>query len=403
MQPESASHPDKFRFSVVAVVVGLSTVGGLTYSKGYPGFVENLYWYLGYSTGFVRRGLIGTLMAPIIRDMSPGDVTRLAAEIGTIAAGLLIVWIAVLCAGVFERLPRRHGLVWLAIALFWMMGPTLPTWAHIVGMLDVYMMLAVLAAYCLCVGRWPYAGLVLCVLGPAIHEGFVFLVLPPLLVLAATWPQRRAPALLSAALTITWTLIVWFGTSRQIIWPANAPFSPQEREAFAAWQLGQTATRSTLDTIAMYRSHWERAVFAFAYFLALPATITAVTAMSLPLSCVGRLNSALRIATGTGVTLSILATAYDLERFLVWGQAVNFLLCGIEFSAVPRSSWSARQSPRLRWGVLAFGGALAALSFLSPAFDAGFLGIGTFGNAEFVPAPLADFEAPLLRFYSNLP
>jgi hypothetical protein len=403
MHAESALPHDRFRLSVIGTVAGLSAVGGFSYSKGYPGFVENLYWYVTYGSGFVRRGLLGTLAAPFIRDLPPSDVTRLVAELGTIAAGIAIVWIALLCATVLETLPRREGAIWLTVACSWMMGPTLSAWAHIVGLLDVYLMLTVLAAACLFLGRWPLSGLLPCLLGPAIHEGFVFLGLPVLLTISATRPSRRLPPLLGAAVLVVWTAVIWLGTTRHINWPANAPFTPAERDAFAAWQMGQTASHSVSDTLGMYRLHWQRAILAFAYFLVLPAVITAVTVMSLPLPPAGRISAALRIVVGTGITLSILATAYDLERFLVWGQAINFLLCGIEMSGVPRNAWATRWPTRLPWTSLGLCGALAVLIFLSPALDIGFLGVSIYGNSLLVPTALADIEAPARHFYSSLP
>lgn len=185
--------------------VGLGVLAALTVARAYhaPGSYALGHWLLTYEHGFVKRGLVGTLAAPLLAWKSPDEV-RFALE--TVASGVtlaLIVAFAVACAPLLKvdaPAPTRVALAtsmtafacsgWLVFA------------GHTNGFFDHLLEVAVLAVLPLVGTRLRFLVPVIALAALATHEVFLVYGLPVLVF--ATWaaapPGPRAVAVALAEL-----------------------------------------------------------------------------------------------------------------------------------------------------------------------------------------------------------
>ncbi|MGH6989833.1 MAG: hypothetical protein ACREE3_08035 [Stellaceae bacterium] len=297
-----------------AVALTLLLLAGASYYRRFPGTVELPYWYLSYSSGFVRRGLLGTVVSPFIVGRSLAGSVEFVALVCTAMALAYLAALATLGAVLLAGLENpRWRMAWVAVAIFAVASPGLPMLAHDLGFLDLPIALVALISGVLAM-RGARAAFVPALIGPLIHEAYFFLALPLLL---AAWgaPKTRRLAMACAAVTIAMTAIVWFCSTENVTWQAGIPISSKNLSDFAHWQLGQ----------GIVLSGWPRIPIRDWLATTIPVVaIWAVGAMTL------RRGALVRLILGTLFSVSILVIAIDAERLLAWGCLTAPVLWGLE-------------------------------------------------------------------------
>lgn len=148
------------------------------------------HWLFTYEHGFTRRGLVGTLFAPVVRAVNPETARWWITCLGLLAiVGFLGAVVTVVTRGWRAEAPDHP---WLLVPAAFLASPTVVWLCHLVGYFDVLLLLLGLAmVQCL---RGSANALVLgalCVAGTLTHELFVVLVVPAMLLVALVRAATR--------------------------------------------------------------------------------------------------------------------------------------------------------------------------------------------------------------------
>ena len=315
-----------------AVVIGAAVV--VNALKAVTSYVSQMnwgYWAISYRHGFIRRGLVGTIFQSMATDMRDEEQQRVVVQIHlclavALAVGLL-VWSLQLRIGSSPRVRALLGTGTVAVFL----SALLPTVVGMPGYLDVCILLISCSAAYLAFRRRLVAAGALAMVGPFVHDAFIFLWLPVLwctLSEGLASPDRRRAILRSAplALPLVSTLLV-------LTLHSNGALLRSLDELPVQWRHIREFQMPLREALArMYRMNADnphQLALAAAFFV-WPAAVAAACAVGI---APGRLRY--RVLMAAGATLSPCATllvAWDLSRFLVWSSYGAFLaLC-----------WSAR-------------------------------------------------------------
>jgi hypothetical protein len=237
---------------------------------------SEFYWMFSYEYGFLRRALLGTLVHPLLSRLT---FEHLAPWITAVHAALCFGIIGA-CQALFRRaLNREESFDTRTTLLFaylcLMCSQWLPTLAHDVGYVDVYLVALVLAGFTLIVqGRYVTASL-MAMIGPLIHEAFFFLWSPVALVLAYSCVMTRTDIrkkLLAATLPVASTVAVTFFQSDAAASRAinDLPVSQGIKDGLRAYEIGQTLQSSFHEMVPLsvsreFQPHRNRGdLFSFA-------------------------------------------------------------------------------------------------------------------------------------------
>ncbi|MEO0946469.1 MAG: hypothetical protein AAFY06_16880 [Pseudomonadota bacterium] len=173
------------------------------------------HWLFSYEHGFVKRGLVGTLLSPVFDTITIQTVTYLYLGFVVLAAGMLgfLIWRTLLRAAT--------GPTALVLACFLVTSPgALQQWLGDVGRFDVFGLILICLTFMVVRRAGATVGLVavsICAaLAIFIHEGFLFWVAPMGL---AFWVWQHSPkrcnlVLATGALVCLVGLTAWVsGTS----------------------------------------------------------------------------------------------------------------------------------------------------------------------------------------------
>lgn len=354
-------------------------------TKGAIGQVQGwglVYWWLDYSDGMVRRGLVGQLFQSLFGVLSPEALQ--APVIAIHRASLLLIGgpTVVLSAMVIWRLSWRDRLIFAALAGWIFVSQLWATLAYNVGYLDSYVLvLAMAAALCLSRG-WVAPTGVIMALGPFVHEYFLFLV--PF-VLAAGWrpyeaqtidptrpldvpagPPRRGTLIKLGLIALAATAIVLLtahapAAQAQL---AAMPVSTAQKQALLGTTLGQGLGGATQRMIGLLTQDIGFTLGNFAFFL-LPTAI-AIAGVLWWKAPRGRIAPWIQAAAAL-FPASALLVAWDLSRLLVmtsFTAGTLFLMLALRRTAPGEGAMPADAGPS-SWRV-------AALSVLSLAAAAAY-------------------------------
>ncbi|MDE1567846.1 hypothetical protein [Aquabacter sediminis] len=314
--------------------------------KGWRGVVQGWglpYWYITYEDGLVRRGLTGAVFHRLFGTLGEAALTRPVLIFHGTCLAFLAVTFCALAATIMVRLQGRAQIVFLGLALW---SFTAQGWALVsynAGFLDAQVLaLATLAALLLWRGR-VWLALIPVIIGPLVHEFFVFL-LPMALaagLLPGTPPDRRKRIPLWAlaglgvlGLAVAVAVTVLADPAATLAQVGRMPLSPEVKQVLIQQQFGQGVGHM----LAIMADHFARSPLYdagnFAFFL-LPTLI----------ACLGLLfwrtrpdwrNGALALAGLLPV--SVLAIAWDLSRLLTisnFSAGLLFLLAAELRSRTP--------------------------------------------------------------------
>lgn len=304
-----------------------------------------VYWWLDYGDGMVRRGVVGQLFQVFMGTLSQAE---LAAPVCSLHVAVLICLAAaavIPAAIVFGRLSWRDRLAYAAIALWFFTSQLWSTLAYNVGYLDVYLLLIALAA-ALCLDRgWTIACAVIMVLGPFVHEYFLFLT--PF-ILAFGWRRPAAGRTVVAALRSSLVLcglsfaaaaavIVLSEPSASLAQLADMPLDPAFKQELLSSTLGQGFGSALSRMMGLLFDDIGFTLLNFAFYLA-PALI-----LCLGIVCwkAPRRDPLPWIQAAAGLfPAAALLLAWDLSRLLV----MTSFTCGMLFlqAAMRRTATHAR-------------------------------------------------------------
>jgi hypothetical protein len=355
---------------VVGILVGLR---GYTHTAALWGLP---FWQVTYHSGFIRRGLVGTLFQGLFGGLSDA---RQATLVVTIAYGLLLaliiamaVWLALLA----DSAPSRVQALALGLLALPIIGSSLfPTMAFTPGYLDSVLLLFAIASAALLARGQLWAAGCLAAIAPFVHEMFVYLWVPLAVFgyfVARRRQHQRPPwaTLVSLALPFIAGLVAVGASSasaaqRQIALHVTGTAS--FKVTLLRQQFGQTLS-SALARMGDIQSAywWPTEPFAMVYFC-WPAVLAVALYMVWRRDLLDRwARTALVLAVVCPWLLLVLA--WDLSRLLVLANAmVLIVIFGIESQFVTEPL---PQIQRTSLVILAAAGILEiALPFLYANFD----------------------------------
>lgn len=155
-----------------------------------PNDWATVHWLLNYEHGFIKRGLIGSLLRPLLEMESLTGHEKLL--INTLSVIFFLLFFGVLfglSVRIFKRTPRNI-LVFFMVMLFATSSYIVMS-AHLVGYFDnILILLTVLACYLVSRGRLIAASVVLSA-GMFVHEAILFVGIPSVLFYAILLSVRK--------------------------------------------------------------------------------------------------------------------------------------------------------------------------------------------------------------------
>lgn len=160
--------PQQWRFVLFDGVALIVLVGTVCRGLDHVSVYALGHWLLTWDFGYVKRGLLGTLLHPLIANKQPSEVREIVAMVASVVFTLLTA--ALLQAA---RRVARAGALGAMSSLAFLASCGVIGMASTFGYLDhVLGCVTFLAVVAVGRGRWAVASL-LCTLGLAVHELFV--------------------------------------------------------------------------------------------------------------------------------------------------------------------------------------------------------------------------------------
>jgi hypothetical protein len=242
-----------------ACVLALAALCGWTVYKGFiSGFYtsEIYFWISTYAHGLVRRGLAGTMLAPLLQHSGLTVLKTVALAINRAGLGLIVM---ILLLAVARQ--RRHWAATWALACVFASAPFLSQTALLVGFPDGLIALMVAA---LIAAAWrgpPVLVLAVSMVAALFHE-FVPIVALPGVCLAACLRPRMGVAARAAMVASVLAVIVWAWAAGHAPPEAVATLTQRlialgETPAEALHQARWRLTQSTSDDFAMLSQLWR--------------------------------------------------------------------------------------------------------------------------------------------------
>lgn len=360
-------------FAIAFVPALLLALGVLAIVRGSAGVINPhvfSYYVINYQSGLIRRGLVGEAWSWFLPQ---GDLNAIRSVLLAYYWPLVAVLLLSLVCWVIAIERRRRDFLFSALFAVFLTSQFMPTLAYDVGFLDVFVFLLIVAVAA-ALARRQYvivamAGLV----GPFVHEAFLFYWLP--VVAVGLWEQRSLRRGIVLALPLASVVCIYLFASREIAIAqmSASPLPDPDKQEAIAQQFGQTLLTNLAMIAIKYRNYPANVIAAFAFF-AFPA-----------LAIIGLYGMARRQVTTTIVLvlsaigpLLILLIAWDLSRFIV-ASVFTVLIAALNMETV-------RPAPPARWQLPAVGALLALVLVQVP-----------FTYAYFEVAAVTDVGPEVLR------
>jgi len=316
--------------SIVALMFLLGGIGIISGLRGLNTGVQvwGVYnWWVTYDHGFIKRALIGTIFQWFVDDANVETSLKLIVIQHYIMAGLLLIG---LLAVAYRMMV--HSDHWFQIACIWLVFFScqfLPTAAYNTGYLDIHLWLIFGLALWAMWRRLYWLAMLAGVIGPLVHESYVFLWLGAIvLAVWRYWIGRRDFGFVAATVLcpifVTLIIVAFHSPSAVAAELARAPIDAEMRDFLLAVQFGQTMPSAFLYMMTLYRQHPENSLIGAVYFL-IP-TIVIIMAAAASWRCHAHRRSAIvALMFASLAPLSILLFAWDYSRFLVVSSFVAML------------------------------------------------------------------------------
>ncbi len=159
-------------------IFALVLAGAATAARAYrvPNDWAEAHWLIGYQSGFIKRGLVGTLLQPFLRRLeSPAAAESVIQTCALIVSVLLAVTLLWCCVRIVRQVQRPEAL-WVCLVFvtssYWVMA------AHLNGYFDHILILLTIAAAAAALRGWSWLGVGLLTVGVFVHETILLLGLP---------------------------------------------------------------------------------------------------------------------------------------------------------------------------------------------------------------------------------
>jgi hypothetical protein len=319
----------------IAMVAGFLALACWTVAKGMTFFLhtdELYFWLATYQNGFVRRGLVGTLLLPWLHDVDIGRVHMVAAGCSLLALCATLG----LATALFWRVLKSPNCVGAcAVADLLATSPFLGLVAHHVGYPDGLIATLLLGtASLLPVAPAPTIAVMLMVCC-ALHE-LAFLLLVPVVAFytVVTSRRRRDFAVLAAGTVAGLCLILLAGSDDTplVSRVVSAGVAVGEARQQVAVSLHQTGVQALTNMARLWRGYAVNGLFGALYgalpglcIMALGAPSARVFIMTR--TAVRRYQVALMLVYGLSCVggVALLALAWDLARIASFTTLTSFL------------------------------------------------------------------------------
>jgi hypothetical protein len=367
----------------------LSLLALVSYSRGYTTVLATWgepYWFMNYHDGLVRRGMLGQVVALLFDQRDVDRIRSVALSAHFIASMVLLaglwVWLRRLAAG-------DGGTVMFAAFGLFVGSQFLPRLAHDTGYLDVYVYGLVLLAVASVTGGSMTIAVVTGLLGPIVHEQFLFLWTTFAVLLL--WDRTTPARVIVCIVPLVPSMLLYFGASKEAAMAqmAAAPLPRQVKMDMLSFQLGQTIGRALYIMQWNFRHYLDNFAYAAIFFVS-PAALMVVTYAS------ARKNArdTLALIAATMAPLGSLTVAWDLSRFLV----------GSAFSGLVATFYMQSREPVASVGrpMIATCWLVASFSFATPLIYAYFdvAAIEDHGVLPLSGAPLGQAARTLVARYT---
>ncbi len=337
------------------------------------------FWDVTYGSGFVRRGLVGTLFQTVFGSAGHATQTGLIIAISvTVAIALLCglaMWVAILVAGSASRgNALRLVLLCLPIVASSLFSMLIFTTGYLDGVL---LAITAIAAVLLIHGRlWP-AVAVAC-LAPFVHELSAYLWVPVAVfgysaISRRVPPRRQWETILALCLPLVAAVAVIRLGSRSAVQheiAVHVQGTPGFKAALFHWEFGQSFTSALHHMDRLQRLYWwptEPAALLYFCWPALLAVAVYLVWRWRLLDWAARAALVLAIAA----PWSALILAWDLSRLILLANAMSLIvILAVETTLDTRSTAPPNRSINLVLGaatLLAMG-----LPFMYVYFNRGF-------------------------------
>jgi hypothetical protein len=298
---------------------------------------KEFYWLFSYQYGFIKRGLIGTVVHPLLKWWSFDDLKPLIVGAHVIACFSIIFVLQMLFQEAVRRDQQRDARITLTFAFLCLMcSPLMPVLAHDSGYVDVYLIALVLAGLWLVLHEHYGAAAFVVVAGPLIHEGFIFLWSPVAIMLvwsSATLTTGRAKKRLVAAVPLLSTAaVIWFHDRHALNLSMNAWIVSEDvKSGHVIFTFGQTLQSSVAHMWRYeFQGHWGNFLIALTYSLVPSLLLLWAAVFCYWQRWAARWTTVLVAVVATLSPLPIVALGWDLSRFLAWSiLAAAIVLIGV--------------------------------------------------------------------------
>jgi len=321
----------------IGVLVGLRGFHRTALVWGRP------FWEVTYSSGFIRRGLVGTIFQGLFGGLGFGTQTDLVIEITMIVALVLLVGLATWLGVLVAHAPSRENALRLTLISLPIAGSALFSMlVFTTGYLDgILLLFAAAGAVLLARGHlWP--AVALGCIAPVVHELFIYLWIPIAVlgyaVLAHRHPRHSVrvliPALCAPIVAALAVVTIPSRTTTAHELATHVVGTASYKATLLHWEFGQTFT-AALHRMDHLQSQfwWPTEPAAFVYFC-WPAILAVALYMTWRWQLLDRVaKAALVLAILSPWAALILA--WDLSRLVLLANAlVLIVIYGIETTIV---------------------------------------------------------------------
>jgi hypothetical protein len=317
------------RLALAPVLIGIFL---FSYLKGFNSGLQiwgRFYWYVDYSRGFIRRGLAGTITAPLRIAILPFGYSAFDLSILVVYhffAMAMFIGMTMLYVRSTLFMPKQASIIAAIAAAVFLLSPEIPIAAYNTGYVDTFMMGATLVG-ALAVSHSKYIlASACCIAIILINEGGIFMWLPVMLLAASRLiTSRRVEAALPivAPVLALMSLLVLEkkGAAAELI-NALPVFDDQMKQSLIQLQYGQTPSGQFHYQMELFYRHWVN--FVISVIVTQPATFV-VTACAIFLQFAGeglwpkRYTVVLSLAFSLSPLLMQLI-AWDVSRLLSWSN-----------------------------------------------------------------------------------
>lgn len=364
-------------------------------------------WQIDYDFGFIRRALLGSVFRLFTGDLSASARDDAVLVVHYVSLGLwflLVIGCYLVGLSKSEYRARHTTTLILAAALA---APAISTLSYNTGLADLFMQVLVLLAFVALV-RENMPGFLACgLLGPFIHEAFLFIWMPLGCFALIGWvvngsAKNRAWVAASFAPIVSWALVEFLDNPTAA---ANAiaitDLDEATRKEVLSIQLGFTLARSFETMLRLYSDYFYNFLVNSAYFLSLPIASLFVLPRLRPPS--GRSPAVQRAPGVVSILLaaailspaSVLLFAWDLSRFLTWTGCSLILTALFLLNRSAWFDWSVGMTYRAGQVLV---GALGAWFLFSPMLNSYFdEATAIYMTSRYVPQLQAVMKLPPAR------